>query len=376
GEGADLTRFEVEGLEVEGLEVEGLEVEGLEVEGLEVEKFNFEGFYQRWLDWGESWLRRDGNRDRWEWQDYGTLDGQWDNLEKLLNWCETENRVEAFWRLWPWIKGYTTLEGRVALRKRWLRWAGNAFEEREEWAKAAATYFDLGFTYSSSDTPDSLAAAQAYFAQGWQWREHCSAQSQMDLIVNQCRLAIRQSREHEAYRWLEIGRQFIEEMADLEGETEGEQQPKERLQTQLGYYEGELNFKAGRLEEAERGYSQAREAAIAIKWERAAVLSEGWLGDIAFRQGRLEEAEKMLKRTIQKASNQGDRRCSALCQLTLAEVGRAKGSERRASTLAIEAFKGFRQLRMELEMEQTVDLIKTLNYKPANLSFLLEGDVD
>ena len=106
------------------------------------------------------------------------------------------------------------------------------------------------------------------------------------------------------------------------------------------------------------------------------MISEGWLGDIAFRQGRWAEAETTLKRTLQRASEQGDRRCLALCQQTLAEVAHAQGSDRRASSLALKAFYGFRRLEMTLEADQMIQFMKRLSYRPANLDFLLERDLE
>ncbi|MEM9770368.1 MAG: tetratricopeptide repeat protein [Cyanobacteria bacterium P01_D01_bin.73] len=354
---------------------DGLEDAGLEPFGALLEALN-----GRWLAWGKDWLARHGDHDRWEWKDYGALDGQWGNLEALLDWCMSSDRVEDFWQLWPWVKGYTQLGGRVMLRKKWLSWASGAFEAQQNLTAAAAAYFDLGFTYSNSDTPDSLATAQSHFDRAWQWRDQCSDQCRVDLIVNQFRLAIRQGREEDASRWLATGWKSAEAMGkglDQDCEVpEGELHPGDRLRTQLSYFEGEMHLEAGRLDEAGGCYSRARDVATATGWERATVMSEGWLGEIALRQGRLDQAEKLLKGTVQKSLEQSDRRALALGRLTLARVISAQGSDRRAYTLATESFKGFRQLGMELEMDQAARFIRGLSYKPANLSLLLDGEVD
>ncbi|MEM6500398.1 MAG: tetratricopeptide repeat protein [Cyanobacteria bacterium P01_C01_bin.89] len=338
--------------------------------------FDFEKFYQRWLDWGESWLQRYGDRDRWEWKDYETLDGQWGNLEKLVNWCVETNRLDGFWQMWPWLRGYTQMDGLSDQRKTWLQWASQGFEEREEWGKAAMAYFDLGYTHANSDTPEALATARTYYDRAWQWRDQCCLNTRGEVIVSQYRLAICQYREDGARRWLKLGRQLIEELGEMAEpliSTDG-RPTKERLNAQLSYCEGEFHYRAKRWDESERCYQQARDAAIAINWKRAAILSEGWLGGLALQKGQVDKAERLIERTLQKAFDHGDYRCLALCQIGLAEVAQAQGRERRAATLASKALQRFRELDMRLEADHAIQFIKGLNRKPANLDLLLEGE--
>ncbi|MEM9245202.1 MAG: tetratricopeptide repeat protein, partial [Cyanobacteria bacterium P01_F01_bin.153] len=347
------------------------------VEGAaDLRTLDFEGFYQRWLDWGKSWLQRYGDRDRWEWKDYDTLDGQWGNLEKLVNWCMETNCLDGFWQMWPWLRGYTQMDGLSEQRKTWLQWASQGFEEGEDWGKATVAYFDLGYTYANSDTPEALAMARAYYDRAWQWRDQCGLDVRGEVIVSQYRLAVCQYREDDARMWLGLGRQLIEEIGKMaEPLTSADGRPtRERINAQLSYCEGEFHYRAKRWDESERCYQQARDAAIAINWKRAAILSEGWLGGLALQKGQVDKAEQLIERTLQKAFDHGDYRCLALCQIGLAEVAQAQGRDRRAATLAAKALQGFRELDMRLEAEHAIQFIKTLNRKPANLDLLLEGE--
>ena len=346
-----------------------------------------EALDRRWLAWGQGWLARHGDRDRWEWTESESLERQWENLEGLLDWCVAGDHPEGFWSLWGWIKGYTQTAGLVELRKRWLAWVSQAFQGRGAWEKAATAYFDLGLTYSNADAPGSLAIASRHFEQAWQWRSSCGLQLRADLVVNQCRVAIRQGEEMTAQHWLRQGRSLLKETAtpqpNSEPVAESIAEPvaepvasiRTRLEIQLFYCEGELHFEAGRWEQSRQCYEQAKGLAIASNWQRAAVLSEGWLGDIAFRQGRWDEAEKQLESTIQRAEVEGDLRCLALCRYTLAEVAQAQGRDRRAHSLAAKALRGFRGLGMTQEESQTVQFLKSLSFRPVHLGLLLDGEL-
>ncbi|MEM1425742.1 MAG: tetratricopeptide repeat protein, partial [Cyanobacteria bacterium P01_H01_bin.130] len=330
---------------------------------------------ERWLAWGQRWLAHYGDRDRWEWKDYGAVNEQWGNLERLMEWCVAGDRPETLWGFWVWLKGYTQFGGRAGLRKRWLSWVGAAFRARGNLGLAAAADFDLGFTYSDSDHPESLALAKTYFEQAWQLRDHCPLQLQADLIVNQCRLAVRQRETQAAQDWLAIGHQLVERLAGTsQGIDPDHERLWRRLELQLAYNQGELHMMAERWGLAQECYEQARDLAIAFQWKRAAVLSEGWIGDAIFRQGQWEEAEKILETTIRQAKEQGDRRCLALCQSTLAEIAQAQGRPRRACALAEKALVGFHDLGMTLEKEQSLQFLKELSYPPQKLEILLYGE--
>ena len=324
---------------------------------------DFEGqARERWIGWYLSFSQRYAGQDAKGWQgQFNGLEEEWQNLQAAIEWCMVESRYAEMLNFWQNIEAYTHIMGRRESRLQywddrltWTTWLIQAAQQRGDWSVTAKVMVDRAWTLTSMGKQKQLEEADKLFSKAWELRHYQKTLFMLSLARNIAVLRIQQQRFDQAQVWLTQAVELLEQ-------TQLDQQQRSRQLVQIQYYQGEILFKNGKYEEAKIIFKETLKLAQAMDWIRAIFCTQNWLADIAIKQERLDEAEGLLTEGLRVAEANEDKSRIGFCQRSLSSLAKAKGNLFDAHHWASKALENFEKLGMLLEVEETQNLLQTLD---------------
>ncbi|MCC5598011.1 tetratricopeptide repeat protein [Nostoc favosum] len=317
---------------------------------------------ERWIGWYSSFSQRYAGQDAKGWQgQFNGLEEEWQNLQAAIEWCMVESRYAEMLNFWQNLEAYTHIMGRRESRLQywddrltWTTWLIQAAEQRGNWSVTAKVMVDRAWTLTSMGKQKQLEEADKLFSKAWELRHYQKSLFMLSLARNIAVLRIQQQRFDEAQVWLTQAVELLEQ-------TQLDQQQRSRQLVQIQYYQGEILFKNGKYEEAKIIFQETLKLAQAMDWIRAIFCTQNWLADIAIKQERLDEAEGLLTEGLRVAEANEDKSRIGFCQRSLCSLAKAKGNLFDAHYWASKALENFEKLGMLLEVEETQNLLQTLD---------------
>ncbi|WP_166482303.1 tetratricopeptide repeat protein [Scytonema sp. UIC 10036] len=317
---------------------------------------------EKWIDWYLSFAQRYTGQDAKRWQgQFDGLEEEWQNLQAVIEWCMVENRYDNMLKFWQNLEAYTHVMGRQESRLRywddrltWTAWLIQAAEQRGDWSVTAKVMVDRAWTLTSMGKQTQLEEAKELFAKAWELRHHQEALFVLNLARNIAVLNIQQQKFDEAQSWLTHAIELLEQ-------TQLDEQQRLWQLVQIRYYDGEISFKNKKYEQAKIIFQETLELAQATNWVRAIFCTQNWLADIAIKQERLDEAERLLMEGLHVAEANVDKSRIAFCQRSFSSLAKAQGNLDAARCWATKALENFEKLGMLPEVEETQNLLQTLN---------------
>ncbi|WP_414542607.1 tetratricopeptide repeat protein [Nostoc sp. CCY0012] len=319
---------------------------------------------ERWIQWYLHFSQRYIGQDAKGWQgQFDGLEEEWQNLQAAIEWCVIEGRYAEMLNFWQNIEAYTYMMGRRESRLRyweerltWTAWLISAAEQRGDWSVLAQVMVHRGWTLTSMGKPQQLEEADKLFTKAWELRHHQEALFRLTLARNIAVLRIQQQRLDEAQIWL-IQAQEILALA----QKKLDEQQRSRQLVQIRYYQGEILFKNKKYTQAKIIFQETLEIAQSMNWIRAIFCTQNWLADIAIKQSRLDEAERLLTEGLRVAEANEDKSRAAFCQRSLTSLAKAQGKLVDAHYWATKALENFEKLGMLPEVEETQNLLRSLD---------------
>lgn len=315
---------------------------------------------ERWVDWYLQFAQTHGSKDWKEWQEYGPLEQEWENLQAAIEWCIAHDRYEAVRQFWQRVNCYTHAQGyrgnRLSdweTRLDWTNWLIQAAEQRQDWATALDAMFDQGWTLTLIGQPRHLERAEALYQNAWNLRHHKDCHFQSNLAIHIAVLKIQQQQFEVASQWLHQA-QLLLDRPQLDREL------TQRSRIHVLYYQGEINYKIGDYQQAKTLFQQVLSQAEGLQWRRAMSLAKDWLADIAIQQSNFIEAQQLLEEGLQVATDHRDDCRLAFCKRSIAYLEKARGNVRSAYQWATEAKTGFERLGMMSEMRETIAWLQSI----------------
>ncbi|TAD78307.1 MAG: ATP-binding protein [Oscillatoriales cyanobacterium] len=309
---------------------------------------------ERWVQWAIDYARQHGHEDRLEWPtDTTALDAQWATLQDVLDWCLAQGWLDRFWDVFRPLRGYTHFRGywrdRIARNTAGLAIARAQGDRTLE----AQFLFDRGWTRSLNHDTPQLARAMDDYRAAWELREFLNLDWQIDLLINQFRLATLLLDRDSPQQW-------HEQIADWVNSPRLDSDRATRLQCQWLYYQADALARQGReRSRALQYYRQALELAQCIHWNRAVIYIQSSIGTLQMEQS-LYHACRDLQASHDMAENVLDLRCLAYCKQHLAQAKKRLGKLTEAKQMTQGAIALFEFLQMESEVAQLQQLMVTL----------------
>ncbi len=317
---------------------------------------------ERWIGWYLNFSQGYAGQDAKGWQgQFDGLEEEWQNLQAAIEWCMVQSRYAEMWQFWQNLEAYTHVMGRRENRLRywddrltWTAWLIQAAEQRGDWQVTAKVMVDRAWTLTSLGRLQHLEAADELFTKAWELRHYQEPLFMLCLARNIAVLRIQQQRLDEAQTWLTQARELLEQK-------QLDEEERSRQLIQIQYYQGEIFFKYKKYEQARIIFQQTLELAQQMRWIRAIFCTQNWLAEIAIKQERLDEAERLLMEGLRVAEANEDKSRAAFCQRSLYSLAKVKGNLFDAQKWANKALENFEKLGMLTEMEETENLLQTLD---------------
>lgn len=297
---------------------------------------------ERWVNWYLKFTEVDAQLDWKQWNEYGNLEQEWENLITVIEYCMAHHLYEPFKKFWHRVKGYTYVCGYWHERLTWSDWLLIAATEQNDLPVQAEALCDKGWTLTLMEQPEHLVDAEVLFEKSWQLKDENNLIFQLELAINRAVLSIHQQQFERARYWLNIEKNLLKQGQIEEG--------KYCCQlVRILYYEAQVLLKTGNFSEAKLVYQDALKQAGFIQWQQMEVYILNWLAEVAIAQNDPDEAERLLKISLPIAERKNDQRSIALHQRSFARLERLKGNFTQFQKWAAEASEGFERLGMLLD---------------------------
>jgi hypothetical protein len=318
---------------------------------------------ERWINWYLEFSQEHGRKDEKEWNKYKDLEGEWENLEAVIEWCISQNKYQEFLQLWQNINGYSHAQGyyesdrTTAWQNRldWMNWLIAAAKEEKDWSNAAKLICDKAWTFTLMG--NKLKEAKSLFVEACKIssriRKEQDINFKFNLAIHIVYLRLKEQKFKKATFWLNFSEKLLQK-ATLNEETAKYQW------VHIFYYRGKISDFSGDYKQANFYYNQAIDLAETIGWKRAINMVKNWLADLAVKQGNLKEAKPMLDECLRVAKENSDKCSIAFCKESMAFLEKKNGNLQEAVRLAELAYKDFISLGMLIEAEETRSFIETI----------------
>ncbi len=326
--------------------------------------------HNRRVQWYLTFAELHGGKDWRDWQNYSSLEQEWNTLQAVVEWCIADDRYLEVCQFWQKIRCYSHAQGyrsdRLtcwATRLDWTDWLIQAAEQRHDWTIAAEVLFDRAWTLTLLGQAHHLEAAEPLFVKAWSYCRDADLAFQIDLAIHVAVWQIQRQQFPEALCWLKDVETLLNAVSSLETTADHTADPtaNQRLWIQWHYYHGEIDYKMADYNQAHIHFSQALEQAQALDWQRVIFLIKDWLAHIALKAGDLPRARLLLEEGLQIAQAQDDSCRIAFCMRSLAQLEQAQGNQPLARHWADHAKQQFEQLGMIVEARETVELLQGLH---------------
>ena len=306
---------------------------------------------QRWLDWYLKFSESFGDKDWKEWHlSYEYLEGEWENLQAVLEWCISHARYSEVKTLWQRIKGYIHVRGYWDERLEWGAWLIEAAKQAGDWKTALEAMCDRAWTLVRMRSVEQLQEAQVLLQEAWDLRQHQTVSFQLELAANMVILHVHLSQLQQAQKWIEVKKRLLEKAKLSKSEYTVQQ-------VQILYYQGQIFYREGDYQQAQTTFEQALSKAQQIEWQKATAAIQNWLADIALLNGDLALARQLLEFSLPMAQRNKDKRIIAFHKATFAKLEKTCGNGFIAHRLAKEAAESFESLKMSAEAQEMYALL-------------------
>jgi LuxR family glucitol operon transcriptional activator len=248
----------------------------------------------RWVQWYHRFAQEHGGKDAKEWQEYESLEQEWENLQAVIEWCIANDRNEDVQQFWRQVNCYTHTQGyrrnRLTAwnsRLDWADWLIQSAKQRQDWTTALEVVLEQGWTLTLLGQPRHLEQAEALYQEVWNLRHHQTPHFQVELAINWAVLLVQQGQFAQASEWLQQAQELLD-CAEIDP-TSGQ-----RSQLQIQYYQGEIAYKLKNYPQARLLFQQVLIQAEQLSWQRAVFLTKEWLADIAIQQQQFIQAQQWL----------------------------------------------------------------------------------
>jgi len=306
---------------------------------------------EQWIGWYLNFTQTYGGRDWQEWHiQYDRLEGEWENILVVLDWCAAQERYENVAFLWRNVDDFANIYGHWDDSIRWQEWVVQAAERRGDWPIAIRW---LVRETTQLTFMGRIMKAEATVARALDHRKYASPKLEGRMLIALARICIRKGRLREAHEWLAQSHQALQHV-DLEG------RQLKRDAISHAYWQAVAHFEAQNYGQAEQHFRHVLEQGQAIRWQRAVIYTQNWLADIAIEQGDLDEAERLLRTGLPMAKRNKDRRRTAYYKRSFAYLEQKRGNLAEARRWATKALDGFERLGMQPETEEMRELVEAL----------------
>ncbi|MFB2938288.1 NB-ARC domain-containing protein [Aerosakkonemataceae cyanobacterium BLCC-F154] len=311
---------------------------------------------ERWINWYQKFTQESScNWKEWHIGN-GNLEGEWSNIQAVLEWCIAQNRYSDFREIWPHIKGYIHVRGYWDDRLTWSNWLIQEAEQRCDWFALAEAMLERSKTLSLMGQPKQLQEADLLLTKAWELinksqqtegnlKSAANFSLKFDLGISLAVLRIRQQKFTESQTWLE-------QQKNLLTQAELAEEKQRYFRIHIFYYQAEICYKSGNYLEAKALYEQALSLAESVGWLRSIIYSQHWLADVEIALGNLTTAQKLLEDGLPVSERYKDQRCTACYQRSLAKLEQLRGNLQESRHWAELALHGFDNLGMKPEVEE------------------------
>jgi hypothetical protein len=305
---------------------------------------------ERWVAWYLKRLSPFG--DDWQdWQDYDVLQHDWANIRTVVEWCIAAGHYQQVWQAWQGLRSYTLYRGYWDERTAWMAWLLQEAQRLDDRAALTKAFYYQGQTLAHTDETDASGKAFHLFKQAWSWREGVGLEFQFEIVSYLVALSLRQNHLQAAQTWLNEGQALLDQVGDS---------PSQHLrqQCQLAYLRGERWFRCQQYETAREHYAKALELAEATQWRRVTAYIKGWMARLLLAQDQDDEAARFLTESLDAAQAHRDKRSSAQCYYTFAQMAKRRGDRPQLQEWVTLAHQEFQQLGMLNEAKAVKRLLR------------------
>jgi Effector-associated domain 4/NB-ARC domain len=315
-------------------------------------------YLNRWVSYYLDYTQPYSQLNWQEWQNYHALDLEWLNLRDVVEYCIAEQRLGDFERLWHNLHGYTLICGKWTERLAWLEW-WIQIEDRDDRLAIALYHQSQTLAHINEVDPNGEAIALAH--QSWNYSNKLDpivyTDLRFEIALHIAALYIRQQQSSpvnfsHAEEWLDLAKATI---------ATGAPQAVAWYQSQILYYQAEIELRSGNNPKAKELYLQTYKLAQEIGFKRLSAYAKSRTAVITFQAQELEETFAMFQELLQIAEINQDRRSLSFARYYLALVERERGNRNAAKTWAQLAVESFERLLMKQEANNAIALLREVS---------------
>jgi LuxR family glucitol operon transcriptional activator len=313
---------------------------------------------ERWVDWYLRFAERYGGHDMREWHvGFDSIEGEWENLLAVFDWCADQKRydvIKAFWCAEETTStiDFTSIYGLWDDREHWLSWLMETAGARGDWL----TYLDAQASHAYTLTLMSrYDEAEAMFKQGQTvLPHHAEPQTATRFLINYAYLQIFKRRFEEVDRLLDLAAEAAQKVPEP---------LSTRFMLTIDYNRAASSFWQGDTVSARAGFTGVMHRGNDFGRQRIANYAQNYLADIAIREEDYNEAERLLGAGLTMAERNNERRRTSSYKRSFASLTQKQGKWDDAIRWAKEARDGYEQLGAEKEIQEMDQLIQELRMK-------------
>ncbi|MEL7534588.1 MAG: NB-ARC domain-containing protein [Bacteroidota bacterium] len=185
--------------------------------------------------------------DWFDWQDYGVLETEWQNVRSLVNWCVEVDAYDDFLGLWKGLRGYTLFRGHWDERQAWMEALYHMAEQRNDKAALSEAMFSKGQTIAHIDETDEEGEALLLFKNAFELAFSSDSDAKFRALTYIAAIYLRRSEFSEAKSWLEQ-RKSLKAVSHFS---------ERRQECTYHYYLGEMSLRQQDYQSAEKEYRRA-----------------------------------------------------------------------------------------------------------------------
>lgn len=306
----------------------------------------------RWVNWYLNFLEPYGETNWRDWQEFASLEQEWENLQAVIEWCKIQDRYDDFKKFWQPLKSYTQLYGHWHQRLAWMDWLIEAAAKRQDTVTLIDALYHASRTLYLFNQPEHTKKAIAFGHQAWELAQtQANWVARVDLTVHLAALCSQQQQSVQALDWLNLGENLLQQFAQ-------NSQAELYQWVDIDYYKAEICLRNQDYQQAKHFYTKALETAEAVGWQRAVTYIKGGQAAIAIAQGDLSEAATLLEFVLVQANQHNDKRCLSFCQNYWALLEQERGNQIAAQQWAQLAKGNFERLDMQQQASELEVLLK------------------
>jgi tetratricopeptide (TPR) repeat protein len=311
---------------------------------------------ENWIKYYIEFVNKNGgDAYQVEWHiQYDKLEGEWENIQEVLNWCAQQDRYSDFKSILYAAMPFTRIYGYWSDHLVFTEWLVEASERRGDLSTLTEQLYQKGWILQRMG---ELESALSIYDRAWKLRDHVDNKSVVVKIANRiAQTELSCDRLDSAYRWTVEAENAVQQIEDEDN--------RKREIMHVVYTRALVWQKTGKFDDAIQNLHSTMKDCQSVNWQRGLIWGERMIADLMISKREFGEARKILETDFPIVCRNKDRRGIALYKRSFALLEYGYGDREKALIWARQALGDFENLGMIREAIEMKGLVQSIDKRP------------